>query len=102
MRCLLRAAEALAGRRRVLRLRLLRLVRVRRVRVQLVRVLRELLGQALGAGRQELLGRELLERPLELHLPATAPPEEEQDAEHPRRRQHRACWVPSSWWCTNR
>ena len=95
MRCLLRAAEALAGRRRVLRLLLLRLVR-------LVLVRRELQVQARGADRLALLGRELLERPLELHLPATAPPEEEQDAEHPRRRQHRACWVPSSWWCTNR
>ena len=99
MRCLLRAAEALAGRRRVLRLRQLRLVR-------LVLVRRELQVQARGADRLALLGLELrerpLERPLELHLPATARPEEEQDAEHPHRRQHRACWVPSSWWCTNR
>ena len=80
MRCLLRAAEALAGLRLLLlRLRLVRLVRVRR----------ELLGQALGADRLALLGlRELLERPLELHLPATARPEEA--AEHPLRLQLRA------------
>ena len=91
MRCLLRAAEALAGLRLLLlQLRLVRLVRVRR----------ELLGQALGADRLALL--ELLERPLELHLLATVPQEEEQDAAHPRRRQLRACSVPSSWWCTNR
>ena len=80
----------------LLRLRL-RLVRVRQVRVR-----RVLPGQALGADRLALLGRELLERPLELHLPATARPEEEQDAEHPRRHQLRGCLVPSSWWCTNR
>jgi hypothetical protein len=85
MRCLLRAAEALADRRLLLRLRLLRLVR-------LVLVRRELLGQALGADRLALL--ELLERPLEFHLLAMARPEEA--AEHPRRRRHRACSVPSS------
>jgi len=106
MRCLLRAAEALAGRRRVrLLLLLLRQVLVRLLQVLLVRVRRELLAQALGADRLALLGLgllALLERPLELHLPATARREEEQDAERPRRRQHRACWVPSSWWRTKR
>jgi hypothetical protein len=80
----------------LLRLRL-RLVRVRQVRVR-----RVLPGQALGADRRELLELGLRERPLELLLRATARPEEEQDAEHPRRHQLRGCLVPSSWWCTNR
>ncbi len=44
MRCLLRAAEALAGRRRLL-------LRLRQVRGRLEQGRRELLGQALGADR---------------------------------------------------
>ena len=89
MRCLLRAAEALAGRRQVLLLLLLlRQVLVRLLQVLLVRGRRELLGQARGADRLEPLGLGLLERPLELHLPAMARPEE--DAEHPLRLQLRA------------
>ena len=76
-------------------------MRVRLVRVRRVRVRRVLQVQALGADRLELLGllarRELRERPLELRLRATARPEEEQDAEHPRRRRLRGCLVRSSW-----
>jgi hypothetical protein len=83
MRCLLRAAEALAGRRRV---RLLLLL-LRQALLRLVRGRRELLGQAHGADRLALRGLlGLRERPLELHLPELV----EQDAGHPLRLQLRA------------